>query len=70
MLKIDSENISNPMCYPLLIENENIKENMLEKNIFIPTYWENVLKNTNQNSFEYFLANNLFSTSRSEIQYQ
>ena len=37
MLKIDSENISNPMCYPLLIENENIKEKLLEKNIFIPT---------------------------------
>ena len=59
MLKIDFDNISNPMCYPLLVENENIKEKLSEKNIFIPTYWENVLKDTNQNSFEYFLSFNL-----------
>ena len=61
MLKIDFDNISNPMCYPLLIENENIKEKLLEKNIFIPTYWKNVYKDTNQNSFEYFLTNNLLA---------
>jgi len=41
-----------PMIYPLLIDEINIKEILIDKKIFVPTYWPNVLDWSQENSFE------------------
>lgn len=42
-LKIDIENISGPMIYPLLL-NEQMKNILIENKIYIATYWNCVLE--------------------------
>ncbi len=34
-----------PMYYPLLINNENLKNSLIEKGIFLPKYWNSMPKN-------------------------
>ena len=48
-----------PMCYPLLISKKGLKQYLIKRNIFIPTYWNNVLDWTRYGSFEANLANYL-----------
>ena len=50
-----------PMCYPLLIENgELIKKYLVDKKIYIPTYWPQIIKNfDNDCELEYDLVKNL-----------
>lgn len=46
--------------YPLLIDDgEMLKKNLIEKKIFIPTLWPNVIENTSNKSFENLMARNL-----------
>ncbi len=48
-----------PLCYPLLL-NENvdrIKKILIEKGVFIPTYWPEVKSRAAYNSLEYRLTN-------------
>jgi hypothetical protein len=47
------------MTYPLLLSKKGVKSKLIEKKIFVPTYWPNVLKWTSQNTFEHKLASNL-----------
>ncbi len=42
-----------PMVYPLLIDNSNIKDTLIENRIFVATYWPNVLEWCNAGDFEY-----------------
>jgi len=48
-----------PMIYPLLISNDKVKTKLIEKKIFVPTYWPNVFKWTHEHMFENHLAKNL-----------
>ena len=49
-----------PMCYPLLIENgKYIKKSLITKKIFVPTFWPNVADWASDNTFEYYLTENL-----------
>ena len=60
LLKIDSlSSFECPMVYPYLIDDSDIKGRLLKNNIFIATYWPNVLKWRNTNDLEFFLANNI-----------
>jgi hypothetical protein len=46
--------------YPLLIKNgENIKKRLIKKYIFVPTFWENVLKDVSKNTIEYYFTKNI-----------
>lgn len=44
------------MMYPLLISKKGIKAKLIEKKIFVPTYWPNVLKWTTEDMLEYKLT--------------
>lgn len=48
-----------PMTYPLLIRFDDLKEKLIDKKIYIPTYWNNVLACAPRESWESHLANYL-----------
>lgn len=47
-----------PMVYPLLIDND-IRRDLIESNIYVSTYWKDVLKRVDNDSYEEYLVNNL-----------
>lgn len=47
------------MVYPLLLSKKGVKAKLIEKKIFVPTYWPNVLKWTTSRTLEYNLAKNV-----------
>lgn len=51
--------IDGPMNYPFLIKSDNLRNNLIENNIYIPTYWEEVLNRTQTVDFENYLTSNL-----------
>lgn len=51
-LKIDIDEIVCPLVYPLLVYNNELKKRLIDNNIFVATYWENVLTWVKKNSFE------------------
>ncbi len=59
-LKFEIEKNAVPMIYPFLIENGiEIKKRLIENKIFVATYWANIFKWCDKNSFEYYLMVNL-----------
>jgi len=57
-LEFDRKNINSPMAYPLLIK-KIIKNKLIKKKIYIPTYWEEVLSRTKKSDFGNYLTNQL-----------
>lgn len=61
-LKFEFNNSTVPMTYPLLRENgATLKKKMIEKKIFVATYWPNVLDWAKPSSFEFYLVENTIS---------
>lgn len=59
-LEIDLSNIVGPMTYPILIEIEGLREYLIRKKVYIPTYWIEVLEYVNEpDCFEAGLAQKL-----------
>ena len=49
--------VTGAFAYPLLITNDSdLREKLIEKNIYIPLLWPNVLKEMSEKSFEYQMA--------------
>jgi len=42
-----------PFAYPLYIEDDRIKEYLIKNNIYVPTYWNEVLSRVSKDSIEY-----------------
>ena len=63
ILSLELDDNSVPMSYPFLqnTHNANLKKQLLDKKIYVPTYWPNVLKNSRKEALEYFLASTLLS---------
>ena len=59
LFKLNVPLVDGPLCYPLLIENSEIKMQLLKKRIFIATYWKEVQKRVEVNSKEYFFVENM-----------
>jgi hypothetical protein len=55
-LNIDSKNICGPMVYPFLYEQEGLRKRLINKKIFIATYWKNVFEQCVFTDWEYYLA--------------
>ncbi len=55
-LDMPTGNVNGPMAYPLLISKKGVKESLIRSNIYVATYWEEVLARVKKNSFEYKLA--------------
>lgn len=45
-----------PMVYPYLLSDASLKQKLIENQVFVPTYWPNVLEWCNSNDWEYELA--------------
>lgn len=50
-----SENMV-PMVYPYLSSDKNLKNRLIAHRIFVPTYWPNVLEDSEGDSYERYLA--------------
>lgn len=58
-LNFDFEEDFVPMVYPLLINNTDIRQQLIKKKIFVATYWPNVLEWVEKDSLEAKFTNNL-----------
>ncbi|PKQ67955.1 hypothetical protein [Labilibaculum manganireducens] len=48
--------VNGPMVYPLYVENENVRKELLQNKIFTACYWPNVLEECPADSLDYKLA--------------
>lgn len=60
-IDIDINAIDAPLCYPFLINKDNVRSKLIAKRIFVPIYWPNVFKWTTEKMFENYLAKNLLA---------
>lgn len=58
-LKLDVENLNSPMVYPFLTNINGLREFLIDKNIYVATYWKEVLDKIIGECFEYKLVKNL-----------
>lgn len=62
LLKLNIDESSVPMVYPYLIENgKSIKQNLIDSQIYVATYWPNVLNWSDKENFENYLTDNLIA---------
>ncbi|AMP00901.1 hypothetical protein CAter282_3083 [Collimonas arenae] len=57
-LPIEPKNIDGPLCYPLLCSATGVRETLLAKRIFVPSYWPEVAERTVAGSIEQDLLAN------------
>lgn len=48
-----------PMIYPFLIEKKGLREHLVSNRIYVPTWWNDVLKRVKSDSFEAYLSSYL-----------
>jgi len=58
-LDVDIHPNTAPMVYPFLFADRFLKVHLIQRKIFVATYWPNVFKWTTKNMFENYLAHNL-----------
>lgn len=58
-LKLIKATKSVPMVYPLLINNSSLRTKLIEKHIYLPSWWKTVIEKVSPNSYENYLSNNL-----------
>lgn len=51
-LNLSLEGIAAPLCYPLLIQNSELRSRLLAQGVFVATYWKDVLTRVDAHSFE------------------
>ena len=56
-LDIDINTINGPMVYPFLNSTANLKEKLIDNKVYVATYWKDVTKRVNKDSFESKLVN-------------
>lgn len=55
-LTFNDAEIEGPMVYPLYVEDENLRKQLIEEKVFVASYWPNVLEECNPDSLEYKMA--------------
>lgn len=55
-LRFEVTNESVPMVYPLLIKKEGLNQFLINNNVYVATYWKEVLQAVREYTFEYELA--------------
>lgn len=56
LLKFNTKEDYSPMVYPFLSADRDLKLHLIQKKIFVATYWPNVFKWTNSKMYENYLA--------------
>jgi len=59
LLNADISKHTAPLVYPFLFDDRYLKVHLIQKKIFVATYWPNVFKWTTKTMFENYLAHNL-----------
>ncbi|WP_420476664.1 hypothetical protein [Noviherbaspirillum sp. ST9] len=59
LLPIEAATVNGPLCYPLLTKYSTIRDYLISKRIYVPTYWKDVLDMVSPSSFEAFLVRHL-----------
>ncbi|ARD67576.1 hypothetical protein [Eubacterium limosum] len=49
-----------PMVYPLLVKNKNLRKKLIENNVYVPQWWQYLIKQLEKNTFESYLSSYLF----------
>ncbi|MBG6234378.1 hypothetical protein IWX76_000933 [Pedobacter sp. CAN_A7] len=57
----DASSVNGPMVYPLLLSSSEIKNKLLDKRIYIASYWPNVLEWTTNKMYEHYLTTHLIA---------
>lgn len=57
----DMESFACPLVYPYFTEEETLKERLIEKKIFVATYWPNVFEWCKKDTLEYQLASRIIA---------
>lgn len=57
--KIPDNARSGPMAYPYISDDSSLRQRLIEKKIFVPTYWPNVLDWCDSSELEYDITNSL-----------
>lgn len=57
-LIINLESVESPLTYPFLFDKQ-FTFDLIDNNVYSPTYWKDCLKRIDKNSFEYRLVNNM-----------
>ena len=60
-LKISSEKINGPLCYPFITDTKNIREKLISEHVFLPTYWPDVKKRVLYDDIEFYLVDKCIS---------
>lgn len=55
-LSLELDEAAIPMVYPYLTKDGELKQKLIDKKIYVPTYWPNVLEWSKPNDWEYQLA--------------
>jgi len=58
-LPLAEDGISCPMVYPFLSSDPDLRKKLIDRRVFVPTYWPNVLNWCDESQLEYNLAKNL-----------
>lgn len=51
-LNLVVSHIDGPMCYPMLVDDDTIRDRLLAKSIFVPTYWPEAFGRVELGSFD------------------
>jgi len=57
----DASQVNGPMIYPLLTSSTTLRNKLLEKQIYVASYWPNVLAWTTKKMYEYYLTSHLIA---------
>lgn len=49
-----------PMIYPLLVKDKNLREKLINNNIYVPQWWRYLIEELEKNTFESYLSSYLF----------
>lgn len=60
-LSLNLEDFTCPMVYPYWTEDKELKSRLIKEQVFVASYWPNVLKWTKPDMIEYEFANNLLA---------
>jgi len=58
-LTVDISTVEGPMVYPLLIKKDGLRQNLIEKKIYVPTYWKEILDLQGASDTEKYISNYL-----------
>lgn len=57
--KLSIENFSCPMFYPLISDDTDLRQRLINQKIFVPTYWPHILKEFSPNDFTFKITSSL-----------